>query len=114
MQLISPIDSIFLSAESREHPMHVAGLQLFKPPPGAGSEFVRETCRTCSVCSVISTPRSRIWSKQPACELHTGLSRSPRRWPLPRAERGWATAEPALARAGQHALFGVAQFAGEM
>jgi WS/DGAT/MGAT family acyltransferase len=42
MQLISPIDSIMLLAESREHPMHVAGLQLFEPPPGAGPEFVRD------------------------------------------------------------------------
>jgi diacylglycerol O-acyltransferase / wax synthase len=32
MQLMSPIDSTFLLAESREHPMHVAGLQLFEPP----------------------------------------------------------------------------------
>ncbi len=43
MQLISPIDSTFLLAESREHPLHVAGLQLFSPPAGAGPEFVRET-----------------------------------------------------------------------
>ena len=43
MQLISPIDSTFLLAESREHPLHVAGLQLFTPPADAGPEFVRET-----------------------------------------------------------------------
>jgi diacylglycerol O-acyltransferase len=42
MQMMSPIDSIFLSAESRRHPMHVAGLQLFTPPDGAGREFVRD------------------------------------------------------------------------
>ncbi|MCB0929836.1 MAG: wax ester/triacylglycerol synthase family O-acyltransferase [Mycobacterium sp.] len=40
MQLISPVDSMFLLAESREHPMHVAGLQLFEPPEGAGPEFL--------------------------------------------------------------------------
>lgn len=42
MKLISPTDSMFLLAESREHPMHVGGLQLFEPrrhlgrgvPPG--------------------------------------------------------------------------------
>jgi WS/DGAT/MGAT family acyltransferase len=33
---------MFLLAESREHPMHVGGLQLFEPPEGAGPEFVRE------------------------------------------------------------------------
>lgn len=43
MNLISPIDSTFLFAESREHPLHVAGLQLFTPPADAGPEFVRET-----------------------------------------------------------------------
>ncbi|HTZ44413.1 MAG TPA: wax ester/triacylglycerol synthase family O-acyltransferase [Jatrophihabitans sp.] len=28
-----PTDSVFLTAESRETPMHVGGLQLFQPPP---------------------------------------------------------------------------------
>ena len=39
---MSPTDSVFLLTESREHPMHVGGLQLFEPPEGAGPEFVRE------------------------------------------------------------------------
>ncbi|KMO84470.1 wax ester/triacylglycerol synthase family O-acyltransferase [Mycolicibacterium chubuense] len=43
MHLMSPLDSTFLHAESREHPLHVAGLQLFTPPADAGPEFVRET-----------------------------------------------------------------------
>jgi WS/DGAT/MGAT family acyltransferase len=42
MELMSPADSVFLLGESREHPMHVGGLQLFEPPDGAGLEFVRE------------------------------------------------------------------------
>jgi diacylglycerol O-acyltransferase len=42
MELMSPLDSVFLMTESREHPMHVGGLQLFEPPEGAGPEFVRE------------------------------------------------------------------------
>lgn len=37
-----PTDSIFLLGESREHPMHVGGLQLFEPPEDAGPEFVKE------------------------------------------------------------------------
>ncbi len=41
MQLISPTDAIFLVGESREHPMHVGGLQLYRPPEGAGPEYVR-------------------------------------------------------------------------
>jgi diacylglycerol O-acyltransferase / wax synthase len=42
MDLMSPTDSVFLLTETREHPMHVGGLQLFEPPDGAGPEFVRE------------------------------------------------------------------------
>jgi diacylglycerol O-acyltransferase / wax synthase len=42
MELISPIDAIFLLGESREHPMHVGGLQLYEPPADADPEFVRE------------------------------------------------------------------------
>ncbi|AMO63826.1 diacylglycerol O-acyltransferase [Mycolicibacterium phlei] len=42
MQPISPTDAIFLLGESREHPMHVGGLQLFEPPEGAGPDFLRE------------------------------------------------------------------------
>ncbi len=39
---MTPTDAVFLLGESREHPMHVGGLQLFEPPEGAGPEFVRE------------------------------------------------------------------------
>ncbi|APE17907.1 WS/DGAT/MGAT family O-acyltransferase [Mycolicibacterium pallens] len=42
MELISPTDSMFLLAESREHPMHVGGLQLFEPPDDMGPEFLAE------------------------------------------------------------------------
>lgn len=42
MELISPMDGMFLSGESREHPMHVGGLHLYEPPAGAGPEFVSE------------------------------------------------------------------------
>ena len=39
---MSPTDAVFLLAESREHPMHVGGLQLFELPDGASPDFVRE------------------------------------------------------------------------
>ncbi|MCW2839433.1 MAG: wax ester/triacylglycerol synthase family O-acyltransferase [Aeromicrobium sp.] len=42
MPFMPPTDSMFLLVESREHPMHVGGLQLFVPPEGSGPEFVRE------------------------------------------------------------------------
>jgi diacylglycerol O-acyltransferase / wax synthase len=54
MDLISPLDSVFLLAESREHPLHVGGLQLFEPPPGAGPEFARETYEAMLVCQDVS------------------------------------------------------------
>jgi diacylglycerol O-acyltransferase len=38
---MSPTDSLFLLAESREHPMHVGSLQLFQPPDGADAIDVR-------------------------------------------------------------------------
>ncbi|RZQ60799.1 WS/DGAT/MGAT family O-acyltransferase [Amycolatopsis suaedae] len=33
-------DSMFLLVESREHPMHVGGLQLFRKPEGAGDDYL--------------------------------------------------------------------------
>lgn len=45
MKLISPTDALFLVGESREHPMHVGGLQLFEPPADTGPDFVAEMYR---------------------------------------------------------------------
>jgi WS/DGAT/MGAT family acyltransferase len=42
MKPISPTDALFLIGESREHPMHVGSLQLFKPPEDADPHFVRD------------------------------------------------------------------------
>ncbi|MEJ7635790.1 wax ester/triacylglycerol synthase family O-acyltransferase [Aeromicrobium sp.] len=42
MSFMPLTDSMFLLAESREHPMHVGGLQLFVPPEGSGPEYARE------------------------------------------------------------------------
>ena len=46
MSFMPPTDSMFLLAESREHPMHVGGLQLFELPEDAGPDFVRELMET--------------------------------------------------------------------
>ncbi|MET7770364.1 wax ester/triacylglycerol synthase family O-acyltransferase [Nocardia sp. NPDC005366] len=43
MEFVSPIDALFLLAESREHPMHVGGLMLFEPPEDAAPDFARRT-----------------------------------------------------------------------
>ena len=42
MPMMPVTDSMFLLVESREHPMHVGGLQLFKKPEGAGPDFLRD------------------------------------------------------------------------
>lgn len=39
---MSPANSLFLLAESREHPMHVGALELFVPPEGADAVDVRD------------------------------------------------------------------------
>lgn len=45
MALMPVTDSMFLLAESREHPMHVGGLQLFRPPPDAGPDYLGDLHR---------------------------------------------------------------------
>lgn len=42
MPMMPVTDSMFLLAESREHPMHVGGLQLFELPDGAGPDYVSD------------------------------------------------------------------------
>ncbi len=40
MTTLSPTDSAFLWLETRNQPMHVAGLNIYSPPDGAGPDFV--------------------------------------------------------------------------
>jgi diacylglycerol O-acyltransferase len=42
MQALSPTDSAFLWMETRNQPMHVAGLNIYTPPKGAGPDYVSE------------------------------------------------------------------------
>ncbi|MFD9888656.1 wax ester/triacylglycerol synthase family O-acyltransferase [Amycolatopsis sp. NPDC059027] len=42
MPMMPVTDSMFLLIETREHPMHVGGLSLFRKPDGAGPEYLRE------------------------------------------------------------------------
>jgi WS/DGAT/MGAT family acyltransferase len=53
MKPISPTDALFLIGESREHPMHVGSLQLFKPPDDAGPHFAREAHQAMLGCQEI-------------------------------------------------------------
>ncbi len=45
MGMIAPMDAAFLIQEAREHPMHVAGLQLFHKPAGANRDYVGKLYR---------------------------------------------------------------------
>lgn len=40
MDMLSPLDMMFLVMEAREKPAHVGGLQLFEPPEDAGPDFL--------------------------------------------------------------------------
>jgi diacylglycerol O-acyltransferase / wax synthase len=42
MKPLSPTDAMFLWLEGRRQPMHVAALQLYTPPAGAGFDFVQK------------------------------------------------------------------------
>jgi diacylglycerol O-acyltransferase len=42
MPMMPVTDSMFLFVETREHPMHVGGLQLFKTPPGADESYLSD------------------------------------------------------------------------
>ncbi|WP_344419331.1 wax ester/triacylglycerol synthase family O-acyltransferase [Amycolatopsis minnesotensis] len=42
MPLMPVTDSMFLLVETREHPMHVGGLELFEKPEGAGPNYLSE------------------------------------------------------------------------
>ena len=53
MEPMPPADSMFLIGETREHPMHVGGLQVFTPPDGAGPEFILETYEAMLACGDI-------------------------------------------------------------
>ncbi|MGH3492270.1 MAG: WS/DGAT/MGAT family O-acyltransferase [Sciscionella sp.] len=55
MSLMPLNDSMFLLGESREHPLHVGGLQLFTLPEGAGPDYLRQVHR-----ELVATENSRV------------------------------------------------------
>ncbi|OMC30288.1 diacylglycerol O-acyltransferase [Mycobacterium sp. GA-1841] len=65
MELMSPTDSMFLIAETREHPFHVGGLALYEPPAGADREFAREL----HADMVAQTDFEPVFRKHPATIL---------------------------------------------
>lgn len=55
MDLLNPLDAIFLAIESREHPMHVGGLQILEPPADAGPEFARDLYEDMAAATEVRT-----------------------------------------------------------
>lgn len=45
MRALNPVDSGFLTYESRQMPMHVGGLLLLRPPPGAPKDYLQQLHR---------------------------------------------------------------------
>ena len=64
---MSPTDSLFLTNENRERPMHVAGLQLFRPPDGADAAEVRRIFEA----AVRSADVSPLFRRRPRRSLTT-------------------------------------------
>ncbi len=67
MQLMPVTDSIFLLMESREHPMHVGGLQLFTKPDGAGDDYVESIYRDL----IDRAEVARLFQKRPMSPVNT-------------------------------------------
>ncbi|MGW4330125.1 WS/DGAT/MGAT family O-acyltransferase [Nocardia sp. NPDC004573] len=90
MEFISPVDALFLVAESREHPMHVGSLSIFDPADGTGPEFARRAYATLAAdqnfhpmfrkrpARLFGTPQL-AWTVDDAVELDYHIQR----WALP-------------------------------
>jgi WS/DGAT/MGAT family acyltransferase len=90
MTFVSPVDALFLFAESREHPMHVGSVLLFEPPEDAGPDFPRTTYEKLLADKGLhqmfrKRPARLLGVAQPAWELDTDveLDYHVRRWALP-------------------------------
>ncbi|OLR91375.1 diacylglycerol O-acyltransferase [Actinokineospora bangkokensis] len=87
-----PTDSMFLLGETREHPLHVGGLQLFELPEGAGPDHIIELHRDLlshadirplfrrRPRSPLGTPGQWAWANDDNLDLeyHVRLSALPR------------------------------------
>jgi diacylglycerol O-acyltransferase len=64
---MSPVDSMFLTVEARQRPMHVGGLHLYQPPDGAGPDYVHDLYRY----MIGVTDIAPLFRKRPARSLLT-------------------------------------------
>lgn len=56
MKALSPNDQMFLWLERRNQPMHVGGLQLLQPPPGAAEDYVAQLAQRCKRFTTAEKP----------------------------------------------------------
>ncbi|HWD03981.1 MAG TPA: wax ester/triacylglycerol synthase family O-acyltransferase [Amycolatopsis sp.] len=67
MPFMPVTDSMFLLVETREHPMHVGGLQLFRKPDGAGANYLSDLRR-----SMLGTDNVRsVFRRRPSRPVNT-------------------------------------------
>jgi WS/DGAT/MGAT family acyltransferase len=69
----TPEAAVLLKLESAEHPMHIASLQVFTPPPGAGTDFAQQIFDAMRACTDIA----RVFRGHPKV---TRRGTSPLRW----------------------------------
>lgn len=73
---MSPLDSMFLLGESREHPMHVGGVEIFQLPEGADTYDMRAMLdRALADGDGIVTPRSPSEPTGPSRRSVSGVGR---------------------------------------
>ena len=62
MTFIPPLDAMFLTSETREHPMHIGALHVFKLPEGAPEDYVQSLHRRLLECTELSP----LYRRKPA------------------------------------------------
>jgi diacylglycerol O-acyltransferase len=65
---VDPTSAGFLLAENRQQPMHVGGLQIFRPPEDAGPDYVRDMF----AASLASEEISPLFLRRPHRSVATG------------------------------------------
>ncbi len=65
---MSPTDSIFLTVEARQRPMHVGGLHLYQPPADAGPRYAQDLFARLAATTTVSP----LFRKRPVRSLLTG------------------------------------------
>ena len=62
---VKPMDAAWLYVESRDTPMHVAGLQVFEPPKGAGVDFLHSLVTEFKRATRLASPWNRRLAANP-------------------------------------------------